>query len=305
MFGAGEVSRKKILITGVTGFTGQYVLKKFMEAQDLYQISVFVRDIQKWNAHHASSNVQVFTGEFEDTFSLEAALEGQDILINIASLGFGYADSILNACKRQKVHRGVFISTTGIFTQLNPDSKSIRVAAEHSIMESQIAYTILRPTMIFGTPEDRNMIRLIRFIDRCPIVPILGTGNFLQQPVYVKDLADAIFNSAGSMNAHRKAYDISGASVLTFNQVVDVIARQLGKRRVKVHIPLAIATMAFSLYEKIMPNPKIKREQVLRLNEDKAFAYNEAAKDLGYSPHSFEEVIAQEIRLYRTGESQV
>ena len=48
---------------------------------------------------------------------------------------------------------------------------------------------IVRPTMIYGTPGDRNMIRLVEWINRWPVLPVFGDSRSLQQPVHVKDVA--------------------------------------------------------------------------------------------------------------------
>jgi hypothetical protein len=49
-------------------------------------------------------------------------------------------------------------------------------------------------------------------------------------------------------------------------------------------------------YERVMPHPRLKAEQVLRLNEDKAVDIS-AALELGYRPRTFAEGIAAEARL--------
>ncbi len=61
--------------------------------------------------------------------------------------------SILQAAKEAGIRRAIFISTTAIFTRLNAKSKDIRLAAEHAIQDSGLEYTILRPTMIYGSPR--------------------------------------------------------------------------------------------------------------------------------------------------------
>ncbi|NEP55932.1 MAG: hypothetical protein F6K31_02765 [Symploca sp. SIO2G7] len=45
----------------------------------------------------------------------------------------------------------------------------MRQEAEAAIRNSKLDYTILRPTMIYGTPSDRNMVRLLRLIERSPV----------------------------------------------------------------------------------------------------------------------------------------
>lgn len=222
--------------------------------------------------------------------------QGVDTLVNITSLGFGHADSIISAAKAAGIQRAIFISTTAIFTQLNAPSKNVRVAAEIAIETSGLRYTILRPTMIYGSDRDRNMWRLIRFMRYSPIVPIFGDGKYLQQPIYVDDVAQAVVNCLSNESTIGKSYNIAGKHPLTYNDVIDTIARQLNKRVWKIHVPSKPIVSLLRLFEKIhIPFP-IKTEQVLRLNENKEFSYAEAQKDFGFSPMSFEEGLRIEIR---------
>jgi nucleoside-diphosphate-sugar epimerase len=194
------------------------------------------------------------------------------------------------------VNRAIFVSTTGIFTKLNPDSKGIRLEAESLIKESDLDYTIIRPTMIYGTPNDRNMWRLVRYLKKLRVLPILGNGKYLQQPVYVKDLANAIVSAYEKPISIKKAYNVSGAKALTYNEVVDITGKTLGKRVIKIHIPMSLSYNLLKVYGKVSKNPKLKAEQVLRLNENKDFSFEEAKKDLDYKPLCFEEGINLEIK---------
>ncbi len=203
----------------------------------------------------------------------------------------------LAAAKKAGIKRTIFISTTAIFTQLNARSRKVRVAAELAIETSGLGYTILRPTMIYGTSRDRNMWRLIRFMHYSPIVPIFGDGTqaYLQQPIYVDDVARAVLGCLRSDSTIRKCYNIAGKHPLTYNEVVDTIARQMNKSVWKLHIPSKPVVSLLGVFERLhIPFP-IKAEQVLRLNENKAFSYAEATKDFGFNPRSFEAGIVLEL----------
>jgi nucleoside-diphosphate-sugar epimerase len=282
-----------ILLTGATGFLGEFVLDELVRRG--HDVTCFVRrtsNIEKLER----LNVKYEFGDFDDYNSICEALKGKKVLINIASLGFGHAPNIVNACQEIGVKRSIFISTTGIFTKLNPDSKSVRLVAEEKIKESDLDYTIIRPTMIYGTPKDRNMWRLVKYLKRLPVLPILGPGTYLQQPVYVNDLADVIVNAFEKNVSIKKAYNISGAEPLTYNEVVDITGKVLGKKVLKIHIPVKLSYNLLKVYEKVSKNPKLKAEQVLRLNEDKDFSYEEAMRELEYKPLSFQKGITLEIR---------
>lgn len=284
----------KIFITGATGFTGSRVvpllLKNGFEVRCLYRASSDRSLLD-------GLDIDWVLGDVSDTESLTSAMQGTDALVNIASLGFGHADSIIRGAKDAGIQRAIFISTTAIFTQLNAPSKKIRVAAELAIETSGLKYTILRPTMIYGSPRDRNMWRLIKFMRLSPIVPIFGDGLYLQQPIYVDDVASAVLGCLKSDVTIGKSYNIAGKHALTYNEVIDTISKAMNKRVWKLHIPSKPVVGLLKLFEKIhIPFP-IKAEQVLRLNENKDFSYAEASKDFGFSPLSFEEGMGIELDI--------
>lgn len=282
----------KIFVTGATGFTGSHVvpllLKNGFDVRCLYRAS-------SDRSLLAGLDIDWALGDVSDPRSLTSAMDGTDILVNIASLGFGHADSILRAAKDAGIQRAVFISTTAIFTQLNAPSKKVRVAAELAIETSGLDYTILRPTMIYGTSRDRNMWRLIKFMRLSPILPIFGDGKYLQQPIYVDDVAAAVLDALKADITIGKSYNIAGKHALTYNEVIDTLAKAMNKRVWKLHIPSKAVVAMLKLIERMRIPFPIKAEQVLRLNENKDFSYAESDRDFGFSPLSFEEGIGLEL----------
>jgi uncharacterized protein YbjT (DUF2867 family) len=285
----------KVLVTGATGFTGSRLIPLLL--QNGFQVRALTRPTSDRTPLSALT-VEWVTGDLSDTQALTAALRGVDALVNIASLGFGHADNIIASAKAAGVKRGIFISTTAIFTQLNAGSKSVRLAAEEAIQASGLDYTILRPTMIYGSPRDRNMWRLIRLLKVTPVFPIFGDGESLQQPIFVDDVAQAVLLALKEDKTIGKSYNIAGKAPLTYNQVIDTVALALGKRIWKLHIPHRPVVHVLQFIERLRLRIRlpIKAEQVLRLNEDKSFSYADAQRDFGFSPRSFEEGIGIEIK---------
>jgi nucleoside-diphosphate-sugar epimerase len=286
----------KVFVTGGTGFTGSQVAPLLLK--NGYDLRCLSRPTSERSCL-PQPEIEWALGDVSDPQALAASMQGTDALINIASLGFGHADSIIAATKNAGIQRAIFISTTAIFTQLNVKSKSVRVAAEAAIAASGLKYTILRPTMIYGSPRDRNMWRLIRFIRYSPIVPIFGDGNSLQQPIYVEDVAQAIVGCLCNDQTIGKSYNIAGKDPLTYNQIVDTIAIRMSKRVWKLHIPSSPAVGILKFFESLHIPLPIKAEQVLRLNENKNFSYAEAQNDFGFNPFSFEEGIELELSKIR------
>jgi nucleoside-diphosphate-sugar epimerase len=281
----------KVLLTGATGFTGSRLLA-LMGDQGM-DVRCLVRSAARGVELPAGTETAI--GDIGDGDSMLAALHGCDALVNTASIGFGHGPALVRATVASGVKRALFVSTTAIFTTLNARTKSVRREAEEAIMASALDWTILRPTMIYGSGRDRNMCRLVRLLARTPVMPVIGSGRNLQQPVYVDDVAHAAILSLGNQTAVRQAYNIAGAAPLTFNEVIDTIAGLLGRRVFKLRIPVAPVVGTLRLAERAGLRLPVKSEQLLRLNEDKAFDIGAAVRDLGYAPLSFAEGIAREI----------
>ena len=137
----------KVFVTGGTGFTGSRLVPLLIE--EGYEVRCLYRSTSdRSTLLRSHPDIRWVEGDLSHTQALASAMHGADALVNIASLGFGHADSILHAAQNVGITRAVFISTTAIFTRLSATSRKVRVAAELAIEMSGLHYTILRPTMI-------------------------------------------------------------------------------------------------------------------------------------------------------------
>jgi uncharacterized protein YbjT (DUF2867 family) len=147
--------------------------------------------------------------------------------------------------------------------------------------------------MIYGDPGDRNLSRLLLLLRRTPVLPVPGAGH-LQQPVHAADVADAVLAAAERPAAAGHTYDVAGPEPLTFAELLRTSARAVSSRTRFVPVPLTPVVAAARGYELLSKNPKISVEQLRRLAEDKAFAIDDAVRDLGYAPRPFADGIRAE-----------
>ena len=281
-----------ILITGGTGFTGQHVCKLLLKRAEPFKC--IVRDEQK-SKFLSDAGVPVVFGDVRDQGAVRKALKGCSGVINLVSFKEGHISTLISEAKWASVNRLVFISTTAIFTQLNADSKTMRLRTEAEIMSRQLNWTILRPTMIYGARGDRNMERLIKAVRRFPIHPILGSGDRLLQPIHVTDLAQAVVDSYSCENSRGVAFNLSGKHPLTYRQVVLEVTQLLRKRTILFSLPLKMAILAVEICRRLPWFPKLTAEQVRRLDEDKAFSHQAAREAWGFDPMGFSKGIKLEV----------
>jgi uncharacterized protein YbjT (DUF2867 family) len=288
------------MVTGGSGFLGGFVLaeaaRRGHECVALVRSSAAARRV-------ADLGATPLDGDLDDGAALGLTFAGArcDALVNLASLGHGHAQGIIAAAVGADLDRAVFVSTTAVATALPVSSKAVRLTAEEKIRSSRLNWTILRPTMIYGAPGDRNMARLLALLARArrrlspgglPLVlPVPGGGGQLQQPVHVADVAAAVLTAVDRPAAWTRSYDIAGPEPLTFAELLRASGAAIGCRVRVVPVPLA-PVIAFSrCCERAGRQPAIRAEQWARLAEDKAFSVDAAVRDLKYAPRPFGEGI--------------
>ena len=284
-----------MLIIGASGFTGQRILHAVpsgWSAVGMARSQESARVIQR-------AGVDAIKGDLNDPRSIGGALReaDADAVICVASLGFGHARVLTEALVEAGAPRCVFTSTTAIFTSLEPASKRVRIDAEATIHAAGIPATIVRPTMIYGRPGDRNMERLLRWLARVPVVVAPEGGRALQQPVHVDDLAASVIRAAAIPQAIGLSVNVPGPAALSFSNVIHQAGAAVGRRGRIVSIPTRTLRAVVAAQEAVLPRPRLRAEQIDRLVEDKAFDPTPAMQLLGHEPRPFDVGIAQEARL--------
>src|SRR3984957_11260297 len=155
----------RLLVTGGSGFLGGFVLAEAARrGDDCVALARSAGAARRVTARGAAP----LEGDLDDAAALTGVFARArcDALVNLASLGFVHATSIGAAAVGAGLGRAVFVSTTAVTTGLPARSKAVRLAAEATVRSSGLAWTILRPTMIYGAPGDRNMSRLLALLSR-------------------------------------------------------------------------------------------------------------------------------------------
>ena len=283
----------RFVVAGGTGFTGERVVATL--ARLGIKTTVAARQSSDTTGVRLLG-ASVATAELGDSAALAAAFRDHGVLLYVASMGFGHIPGVINAAKAAGIRRAVFVSTTAVLTSLPVRSKPIRAAAETCVRESGLDWTIIRPTMIYGSSRDRNMSRLLRHLRRWRIAPVPGRGNALQQPVHVDDVASAIVQAALRDVAIQRDYVASGAHPLTLRKLIAASGEAVGITPVFLPLPSRLSASALRVIERTGLRLPIRAEQLDRLNEDKSFCHSAATADLGFMPSDFADGIRAEAR---------
>jgi nucleoside-diphosphate-sugar epimerase len=287
----------RILLTGATGLLGGVLLRLLLARG--HETRCLIR-VDTPNASRLDEErVEILRGDVSREDDLYRALEATDALLHVA--GIEYALPVVRAASRAGVERVLVVGSTSAHSAFASRSTP-KLEMEEVVRASGLAWTIVRPSMIYGSELDRNVHRLLRFLDRSPIFPIFGPGTNLWQPVYHEDCARGLCEALERPASVRRAYDLPGAEPLAYLDFVKIAAEALGRSPRIVRLPIEPVRRGLVLAERLRLPLPIDSGQVMRLREDKAYPYDRARRDLDYAPRPFSEGVALEVaRLRRLG----
>ena len=284
----------KVLLTGATGLLGGALLDLLLS--EGHEARCLLRHGSPNVSRLDASRIDVFWGDANDAGDLGRALTGMDALAHVA--GIEYAPAVVEAARAAGVARLVVVGSTSAHSAFEFRSGP-KKRMEGVVRDSGLDWTIVRPAMIYGSELDKNVHRLLRFLDHSPVFPIFGPGTNLWQPVYHEDCARGVYEALVRPAAVRRSYDLPGATPLPYATLVETAARALGREPRLVRLPLEPIRRALALAESLRLPLPIKSEQVLRLREDKAYPYDDARRDLDYAPRPFADGVALEVARLR------
>lgn len=148
-----------------------------------------------------------------------------------------------------------------------------------------VAWTILRPTLIYAEGQDENVSRIAALIRRFRFFPLAGDGKGRRQPVHADDLAAAALAAAVRGPCNGKVYDLSGGEILTYREMVGRIFDGLDMPRRIVPVPAWLWRAGLPFALPFVPG--LKGTMVERMAKDMTFDSTPAAEDLGWSPRAF------------------
>ncbi len=320
-------ARRKVLVTGATGFIGGYLVREFCRAG--HAVRVLVRDASRVPD---APGVEPFTGDLLRPATLAGIEQGIELVVHCASIlgkwgtpdallhdvNVGGAVNLLRRFEGTPLERYVHLSAGGVsgpvkdgFVDETYDCQPAtpyertKLLAEQQVLELSarmgIPAIVVRPTFTYG-PGDPHKIELFRAVQKGRYA-FIGDGRSVNHPVYVQDLVAGI-QLALSRGRVGQVYIIGGERPVTKRELVNTIADALGVRRPGMRIPRWFATIAawnLELLGRLLRfEPILTRSRVMMMGDNFGYSIAKARDELGYAPQTdLSEGIAATVRSYR------
>lgn len=289
---------QKIVVLGGTGFVGSHLIPRLHA--DGHTITVLSRNREKHRDLGVLPRVAVVNADVLDRTTLARHLVGADAAINLVGIlnergsdgrGFHKAhveltQTLLAACAAAGVSRLLQMSALRAGEGESFYLKT-RGEAEARVKASPLAWTMFRPSVIFG-PGDGLFFRFASLLRMAPVLP-LARPHALFAPVYVGDVTEAFARALIHPHTAGRIYELAGPRTIELAQIVRWTAQLIGKRRLVIPLPDALGFMQACIGE-WLPGKPISRDNFRSLKLD-SIARDDGLATLGIVATPMEQVM--------------
>jgi nucleoside-diphosphate-sugar epimerase len=292
---------KRIVITGAAGLVGQNLVARLIEKPGLHLVGIDKHPANTAILRRLHPGMEVIEADLSEPGPWEAAFAGADaVVVNQAQIGgldraqyiannVAATERVLEAMAQARVPYMVGISSSVVNSRAQDLYVETKTLQENLYLESGIPCAILRPTLMFGWFDRKHLGWLRRFMDRTPVFPIPGSGNFLRQPLYAGDFCAVI----ASCLAQRVGgtHDVSGLNTITYGALIRMIHGIVEPRARIMNIPYSAFWVLLWLYAKFDSNPPFTVKQLEALVIPETFPVTDWPERFGVAPTPLEDAL--------------
>ena len=300
-------------ILGGGGFIGRYLVRNLTRKNFRCIIPTrnpFTKTYLKTQAPPGAIEIIKFgQNNFDE---IKNAIENSDVVINLCGILFEnrkqkfntvhaeLPESIAKLCKKSDVKKFIHVSAIGA----NKDSKSkyqqSKFLGEEKALNNFDKTVIIRPSVVIGNED--NFTNLFAKLSLSPVIPVVNT-SYKFEPIFVNDVAKAILKAIETKNNEGKIYELGGGRVISFGDMIKLILKLIGKKRIVADVPMTLAKIQGSLLSLLPIDPVITKDQCIILSEKDNVVSGDhlTLEDLNIKPSDIEKEMEKWLWRYRSG----
>jgi NADH dehydrogenase len=317
------MAARNVTIFGGSGFIGRYLVQRLARQGWIVRVAVRHPDRALFlKPMGAVGQITPVAASLRHEASIATAVAGADAVVNL--VGILHEGSMpariffpravqrfgdIHADGAGRVARAARAAGARTFVQMSalgadPGSPAAyarsKAAGEQAVRAAFPMAAIVRPSVVFG-PEDDFLNRFATMARFLPALPLIGGGETRFQPIYVGDVADALLRLVEDPATAGKTYELGGPRSYSFRAILELLLREIGRRRLLVPLPFAVASLQ-AFFLEWLPVPPLTRDQVQLLKRDNVVSPGALTlADLGIRPTAMEAVIPSYLARYRPG----
>jgi NADH dehydrogenase len=219
------------VVTGAFGYTGRYIARELLARGA--RVRTLTNSLDRGNPF--GDTVEVHPIDFDDPAALVESLDGAYALHNTywvrydhtkGSTDFGYTKAVENSrvlfdcARRAGVRRVVHLSVANASGDSDWGYFRGKALLEQELQASGLSHAIVRPTVIYGRPENVLINNIAWLLRHLPVFGVFGRGEARLTPVHVEDLARICADAANRDS--NETINAVGPDTFTYREMLEI-----------------------------------------------------------------------------------
>ncbi len=249
------MTARPVLVTGASGYIGGRLVPRLLEAG--YRVRCLAREPRKLTSRPwaADPRVEIVAGDTADAASLRRALTGCGaayyLVHSLVSAGREYAARdremaalFARAAEEAALERLVYLGGLGELGEGLSEHLVSRREVEEVLATGRTPVTVFRAAAILGSGS--ASFEILRYlVERLPVMITPRWVGTQSQPIAVRNVVGYLVECLASPATAGRTLDIGGPDVLSYRELMRIMAEELGLRRRYV-IPVPVLTPRLS-----------------------------------------------------------
>jgi NADH dehydrogenase len=294
-----------VLVTGASGFVGSHLVPVLLAAG--HRVVALVRTPTAGEVvlgrlpNGVRSGLERRIGDVTRPETLATTLVDIDAVVHLVAIPRdlrGGADlrlvntegtrAVIAAMHDSGVRRLIHMGAMGVEDVPDLHYASSKAKAEALVRDSDLDWTILKPSLQFG--EGDGFFNIIAGLVRASpgVVPVPGNGSARFQPIHAGDVATVVTRSLADPATIRGAFELGGPRYWTYREITREVLTALGKKRAILPLPLPLIRLVAGIAELVHVPFPVATDQLRQLRLDNIGPLDLIADRFGFEPRPME-----------------
>ena len=227
----------KILITGASSTLGKNLTSALLKTEN------FSIRLLEHRSPVRKENCETFQSSLQDIVGLDKACSEVATVVHLAALTHSSSEKayfkineegtkkLIAACKKNNVSRFIFVSSVAASEEGGHYGLS-KLRCEELVEKSGLDWVILRPWEVYGVKTEEGIGKLVAWVEKFPIIPVIGDGSYFLSPVSVDDVVQVMVEILRNDSIKKENLNLCGPEKMTMNELIDRLA-QIQKIQIK------------------------------------------------------------------------
>ena len=268
----------KVVLTGAAGLVGQNLIPRLLSKGYRQLVGIDKHSSNTRLLRQFHPEIRVVEADLADPAMVgrwQDELQHCEVLV-IGQAQIGGTDSaqyvrnnveatrlLLEAAQLHGVPYIVGISSSVVNSRAVDNYTETKKAQEALFAACPIPHVILRPTLMFGWFDRKHLGWLARFMQKTPVFPVPGSGQYLRQPLFAGDFCDIIVSSIE--HATTGTYDITGQERIMYIDLIRAVKQAVGAKARIQKIPYRLFDLLLRANGLVDSNPAFTVKQLQAL----------------------------------------